>query len=510
MQRVISWLIARPVRTVVVLVIVFGIAWFIRGAAPQTTATPAEPTLPNVTLITPSDYVGGKSISLIGNVRATSEAKVTTERAGRVTGVNVALGQEVRAGAIVATLENASEQASVLQAEGAYDAAIAGAAQTGQGVTEANTALTAAKRRAVATTQTAYNTTNGVVLNSIDQFFANPNGTVPGLRIDGRGYTASLNTDRVDYQTLLPTWEVRSNETTIDSNLPEELTYARTNVQRTIGLLDTFLFLFEDQSKNGRYSEAELQGFRTSFTNLRASLIGVTQEIDAAIAGIESAEDAVSRAELAASGSAVSTADAQVKQALGALRAAQANLAKTILRTPISGTVSKVDIRPGDFVGSFVTVIEITNASSKEIVTYVSEADRQDLPVGTEVTIDGKEAGFVSAVSPSVDNTTGKIEVRIATDAASVVTGDTVRISKEVAGDNMTDTTVRVPLTAVKFQSNDGFVYTVENNVLVERPVMLGAIRSDTVTITEGLDLNEAIVSDARGLSAGSEVTVTN
>jgi len=56
-------------------------------------------------------------VSLVGTVRAVSEAQIQAERGGRVTSVRVKAGDFISAGTIIATLENASEYASLLQAE---------------------------------------------------------------------------------------------------------------------------------------------------------------------------------------------------------------------------------------------------------------------------------------------------------------------------------------------------------------------------------------------------------
>lgn len=506
-QKLRPWLGRKSVRgaLVVLVIVVFGLVLQSRNAE---VASDQEPQLPVVSLTTATEYAGGQTLSVIGTVRAFTEAKVTAERAGRVTSVPVALGQQVAAGTILVTLENASERASVLQAEGVYDAAVAAAAQTNVGVDEAATALKNAKSNAVSTFKSAYNTTNGIVRNSIDTFFADPDARVPGLRIDGRGFTSQLNNERVAYQTLLATWQTKANTISTDSDLNTELAYAKESVQRTINLIDTFLTVFATQDNSSRYSDSELQSFTASFTNLRSNLIAVQSSIDGVEAGLASAADAVRRAELAASGGETSAADAQVKQALGALRAAQANLAKTILRTPVSGTVNSLSVRPGDFIGGFDEVAVVANNGALEIVTYVSDIERDLLQVGDVVTVEGLYEGRISEIAPAVNSATRKTEVRIATEGADISNGDTVRVTKEFNGESK-QTTVRVPLTAVKFERENGFVFSVTDGKLEQHAVVLGDILGGSVEIVEGLSATDSFVIDARGLIAGESVSVT-
>lgn len=497
-----------PLKSTAILLIIIGVTGLVMRNQPAVEEVLSNPD-PVVTLSTPAKYSGSESLTLIGTVRAVAEANITSEQSGRVVSVPVKLGGNVTAGQVIATLENASERASVLQAEGVYEVALAAAAQSGVGVDQANTSLITAKQTAVSTFQSSYNTINGLILNSVDTYFSNPNGRLPGLRIDGKGYTTQLNNERVAFQTLLPAWRDKANTINTNSDLSTELAYARENTKRTITLIDTFLTVFSSQSNSSRYTEPELQGIITTFTGLRSNLIGVQSNIDNAINGLTSAEDNVRRAKLASSGGQNSAADAQLKQALGTLRAAQANLAKTILRSPISGTINNLSVRTGDFVNSFSTVAQVANNNALEIVTYISENERDLFAVGDKVIIESNTEGIVTEIAPAVDPTTRKVEVRIATENINVISGDTVRITKEGSTNVNTNQTITIPLSAVKFEQEDGFIFTVIDNKLVAKPVTLGAVRGGSVEVKEGLNNEDTFVVDARGLTADTTVTVS-
>lgn len=467
-----------------------------------------EVVLPAVTVSSAASLSGSDAISLIGTVRAFTEAQITAEQSGRVTSVNTTLGARVSAGQVLATLENASEQAAVLQAQGAYEAALAASAQSGVGVSEAQTALQNAENNAVSTFRQSYNSANNIIFGSIDTFFSNPQGTIPGLKIDGN--TSFLNGERVAFQTILKEWQSRSSQINTDSNLRAELLYARTQTERTIALVDSFITIFNSGRNMGGYSEAELQSFSASFTQLRSQLINNRVAIDSALTALSSGEDAVRRAEIASSGGTVSASDAQIKQALGSLRAAQANLAKTILRSPISGTVNSLNIKLGDFVNSFDTVSVVANNNALEIVTFVGDLEKDQIVEGETVLIEGEYEGIITQIAPAVDSQTKKTEVRIATDNTNIANGDTVRITKTSATTTtqVADNALYIPITAIKFEATDGYVFIVENEMLVAKPVKTGTIRGSKVEILEGLAATDEFVVDARGLSAGTKVQV--
>ena len=469
-----------------------------------------EARLPSVTVTSASALAGESTISLVGSVRAFSEAAVTAERGGRVTSVNTTLGATVGAGQVLVTLENASENASVLQAQGSYEAALAAAAQSDVGTAEAQTRLVNAQNSALATIQTAYTTADSVIRTDIDNFFSNPTSfTTPGLRISGKGLTDTLNQTRVEFRTILVEWQGRTNVST-DTTIEEDITYSKQQLQKTINFVSTFITVLNTQDSDSRYSDTELNEFRVTFAGIRNNLVSIQSQLDSASANIENAQDAVRRAELSASGGTTSAADAQVKQALGSLRAAQATLAKTILRAPVSGTVNELPVRVGDFIGAQTKVAEVANNNALEIVTYASDNELFALQAGDVVTISGKYDGIITTIAPAVDSATGKTEVRIATDNQAIKNGDTVRITKNVTTEDVSLVAVRVPLTAVKFERENGFMFSVADGKLIKFPVTLGAIFGGNVEISEGLSVTDSFVKDARGLREGDSVEVSN
>jgi RND family efflux transporter MFP subunit len=479
----------------------------------QTTDT--QESVPVVQVTTAGEFTGQTTVSLIGTVRAFSEAAITAEQPGRVTSVPVRLGQSVQAGQVIATQENASQQAAVLQAEGVYDASVAARdnalvsdSQSVIGVQEALLVKTNAQKNTVSSLKSAYNTANGVVLNSIDPFFSSPDAQVPGLKLDGKGNTQALNSLRVEFQSVLPQWQVRLNSVNANSDLESEIQYAEQSLQKTVNFVETFIQILAQQENSSRYTDAELISFGTSFNTLRSNLNTSQSALDAARSSLNSADEALDRAQLTTTVTSTSASDAQIKQALGSLRAAQANLAKTVLRSPISGTVNNLSVRQGDFIGAQQQVALVANNNALEIVTAIGEQERDAFAIGDTVTIEDDLDGSVTAIAPAVSAGTGKIEVRIAAESIDLKNGDTVTITRQAT--TSVDSRVFVPLSAVKFEQTDGDMFVVTDGMLVARPVTLGIVRGGAVEILTGMTSTEQFVTDARGLQAGTAVEVTN
>lgn len=295
---------------------------------------------------------------------------VRSQSAGRVDSV-AKVGDNLAPGATVAQIENSAQRAALIQAEGAYEAALASAAQSNVGVSEADNNLTAAQNNVISTYKSAYNTSNGIVTGTIDPFFANPLSSVPGLRLSGRGYTDVLNSSRIELQTTLPTWRDKSLSVSTNANLPALIAEARTYTTSVLEMVDMFIAILQDQGTQERYSDAEIQTFLANFNAARANLSQTLTSLNTTEAGLVSAEEAKKRADISGTSGAVSSADAQVKQALGSLRAAQANYDKTIIKTPVAGTVTAVSISVGDIinVGSDVVFVAGDTTIAESVVT---------------------------------------------------------------------------------------------------------------------------------------------
>lgn len=498
----------RSLIAVISLFIVFiGFKMF-AGKAPETEEVATQPT--QVEVLSVAELGANASFDTVGKVEAVSEANLQAEAGGRVTAVNVKVGDAVSAGAVLATIENSAQRAALVQAQGSYEAALAASAQSGVGVNEAATALTNAKNAAVNTYRQSYNTVNNMVYTNLDVFFSNPQGSVPGLKIDGNA--AFMNSERIAYQTLLPEWQERSNSITPESNLVSELGYAKARVERTISFVDAFITIFNQAGSVGGYTEAELQSYSASFTAHRATLISTRSSIDAALSGIASAEDAVRRAELAASGGQVSASDAQVKIALGSLQAAQANYQKTIVRSPIQGVVNAFYLKTGDYTSPSQPAGIVANNNGLQIKTFVSEIDSANLNVGDAVTIEGGASGVITAKAEALDPSNGKVAVVIGVNPDSGLTnGATVKVTFSQISEVKTTERILVPLGALKITPEGSFVFTVnEENKLVSVAVKQGQLYGDNIEIVSGVTKETRIITDARGLKEGQVVSIKN
>ncbi len=466
--------------------------------------------LPSVVVASAGNTSGDSTFTAVGSLQAVSEAKLQTESGGRIVGVYTQLGATVRAGAIIARLEGASESAQLLQAQGAYEAAIAGSAQGDVGKNEADNAKKAAQNAAVTTYKNAYTSVSGVVFTSLDKFYANPNSQVPGVRIS-KANTSFQNMERVKLQTSLPALQSKATSLNANSNLNGALNEAEATTKQVLAMVDDFISAFNKENPNVQYTAADYIQLAGEFTALRGQLVGVLSSIDAARTGLSSAEEAIKRAAIAGSGNQVSSADAQIKIALGSLRSAQASYEKTLVRTPIKGVVNALYLKTGEYASPATPAAIIANNNQGlEVSTSVSQEESALIKIGDEVRIDKVAKGTIAAIGGSIDPTTGKVAVKISVDEnGSLQNGSTVSVvfTTEKSSDTYE---VSIPLSAVKMTGSGPIVFTVDadKNTLIANPIVLGNIRGDVVVVTSGINRDTPIVTDGRGLKEGTEVTI--
>lgn len=495
---------ALVVFSVIAIAAVVGNRFDIQDQTPESTQQP-----PVVVVGTPASFSGETSLSIVGEVAAIDQVSLQAETSGRVTRVLVEIGDSVAPGAVVAELENSAQYAALLQAEGAYEAAVAGAAQSTVGIETAVAQRTAAQNSAIATYRESYTAVNSVLRTYVDQAISNPTEPRPALYINGGNATHDLLAQRVAIQDMMASWQERTTTLTPDANLVSELANAQAATRAVIELSDGITARLA--ADPDRYEDTRFAGLETTLIAQRGTLTAQLRALEAQDSALTQASAAVEQAQLAGGSEETSQANAQIKQALGALRAAQANYNKTIIRTPIAGVVNSVSVKAGDFVGNQAAIADIANNNALEISAFIGESDRERVTVGQTVLIDNTIEGVVSAIAPAINPTTRKIEIKIQSDSERLKNGDTVTIrlaGQNAESDSDADVTapIIVPITAVKFTATAGNVFVVTDDTLEAVPVELGNISGAYIEITHGITNNTEIVLDARGLSAGRTV----
>ena len=207
---------------------------------------------------------------------------------------------------------------------------------------------------------------------------------------------------------------------------------------------------------------------------------------------------------------AAATAAARVDAGQGALRAAEADralaeaqrrellvrLARTELRAPVAGRISRRIARLGAVVmGAGDPLFRIIQDDAVELEADVPEILLAKLRPGQPAQIEtagGPRTGRVRLVSPEVSRTTRLGRVRVAVSGeGGLVIGSFARAAVESARHEG----VLVPLSAVLFQPGGAVVQVVRDGLVETRTVQVGLRGGGRAEITDGVQEGDAVVS---------------
>lgn len=473
-------------------------------------------------------------LSVVGTVTSQSEATVRTESSGEVTGVYASLGQFVQAGQIIAELDNARERAAVLQSEGVFDGAKAQLAKVRRGARDeqlsiletsarsAEDSLATARTNTVNTLLSVYSTIDDTVRHKADQMFTNPDTSAPKFTIQSAdsSLVSELESARVRVQEI---W-LRQTSSAITLSESDDLSgeLARTDgeIREVKSFFDKLVSALNKAVPSQTTSDATIATYKTEANTARASVSALLTSITTAkdnlaskTSALEIAKKNLEQGVTGAQPEDIAAAEATLKQAQGALAAARANLEKTIIRAPISGSINALPINRGDFVSSFAPAVTIANNKALEIVAYVTEVEAREIVVGADVDLEGGARGIVTRLAPAIDPATKKVEVRIGVpQIGTLVNGQAVTVNFQRNTVTATPTSLAkliIPISALKVGSDRIIVFSVSStNTLVAHEVKIGTLLGDKVMIASGIDANLEIVLDARGLKEGDTITI--
>ncbi len=193
------------------------------------------------------------------------------------------------------------------------------------------------------------------------------------------------------------------------------------------------------------------------------------------------------------------------------LTAVEAALERTIIHSPVAGTVLTRNVEPGDVVQPGQVLLEIGRTGPRELLVNFDERHLGRLAVGqparcvTDAYPDQPFDALVSLIAPVIDAARGTVEVRFEMEQEpSFLREDmTVSVNVETA---RRERALVVPNDALmRTEGAEARVYVVEGGRAVLRTVTLGLRGLLHSEVTSGLAAGEFVLADPR-LSPGLRV----
>lgn len=463
-------------------------------------------------------------LPLLGTVVSSSEASVKAESSGKIT-VYHKQGDYVNAGAVIAEFDNDAERASVLSAEGVSESAKAAlaSARAGSSIAGINSDtsgvnLESVKISTLNTIKTAAVNLDDAIRTKTDPMFSNPQQRDSKfmVTISDAKLLITIESEHVLMEELLDARAQRNDTLSSADDLVAELTKIEAEAEQVKQYLDHLSLALTLAIPDQNMSRATIDGYKAVVSGTRISVGGVFSSIagarSALNASISGSKVAGESYDQSVNGS-IAAAEAGVLQAEGALRGAEARLEKTIVRSPIPGTINSLTVSTGDHVSPYTEIAVVSNNGALEVLGYATAEDARVFKVGSKVRINGTADGIVTRIADALDPKTKKLEVRVGilNGSDSLVNGQSVRmeVARAVSTKLTTDQSMRIPLSALKITPFGPVVFTISaSSTLIAHPVTEGALSGQDVVITKGLTPEMEIITDARGLKDGQEVTL--
>ncbi len=352
-----------------------------------------------------------EQVSVSGTVVAAQNVELGFSGGGRLSRVYAKVGDNVGYGAIIAEVENGDARAALLQRQAALETQKAKLAALENGtrpeeiaVTEAavendRLALEQAHQGIVNAIQDAYSKSDDAVRNKTDQFLSNPRSTSPQVNFQTSDTQVrdDLIAARVAVEAVLASWQSEVFSLSSSDDTPGAAARAKSNLAKISSLLATASAALNRAIPNSSISQTTLDGYATDVATGRTHINTALATLNTALTTRASAIAALARDEKTlALNKAGSTAEdiaaqrAQVKAAEADVESARAQLAKTIVVAPFSGTITKMDAKVGAIVSSNTSQISMISSGTFQIESYVPEVNVARLEVAdlADVTLD--------------------------------------------------------------------------------------------------------------------------
>ncbi|MCX6632089.1 MAG: efflux RND transporter periplasmic adaptor subunit [Candidatus Solibacter sp.] len=217
-------------------------------------------------------------------------------------------------------------------------------------------------------------------------------------------------------------------------------------------------------------------------------------------------------------------------QARGAVNYAETNLANTIIRAPVTGTILERAVEKGEFVTtSFVGdrgakgyVVSLADLNDLEVELDIAQNDfaklhaQQHGAVTTDAFPDRKYDGFIKEISPEANRQKATVQIKVKIskpdtylrpemNASVAFAAEEKRAEKSAsaAADAAAKPVVIVPAAALR----DGAVFVLLDGKALRRTVKTGAVSTQGVRVEQGLVGGEDLITNPPpGLKDGDKV----
>ncbi len=468
-----------------------------------------------------------EEVIVTGNTTPVSDINLGFQTAGRIAVVHVDVGEKVTVGEALAELDASQLKAQVRQAQASVDAAQAKLDSLKKGTRPENiqitqTAIAKAKQDlandyngVVAILDDAYAKANDAVRNQVNALFTNADMINPQLTFPVADSQIQINAQsgRVLVGGELNAWKNELsgfNTMTADAS-PDALDNAIKNAASHLNVTLNFLNTLMNALVNSpNLSAATLTAYKTSVTTAASetsvaitNVNNVSQAIASQKIVVKQNQDQLALELAGTTQEDIRAQEAAVAQARANVAVVETQLAETVIRSPINGTVTKQGAKVGEIASPNTILVSVVSLDNLEIDSNVPEVDIGKISAGNPVniTLDAFPGetftGKVTKIDPAETVIGGVVNFKVTINFDKIdqrfksgLTANLTIKAKKKTG------VLILPAVAIIQNDSGAFVKKYENGAAREVPVTLGVRdQSGRVEIVSGVSEGEKVVN---------------
>ena len=463
-------------------------------------------------------------VSTTGKVTASENLDLGFSRGGRIGAVYANVGDSVKRGQVIASLDSADLNASLLQAQAQLDKENINLSQ----IQNASTSIGSSFDQRTSLQSTVNSNRIGIVSNlkdlyvkidgtlgsNIDQFFNNSrtfphfgnnvtsqNGATYTIQTPTANQSIDLDNKAKDLYSLLSLWNA-SNQNLSSSSSDADIEKVADLAEKTITSADNLvseIYTIVNSYQSISYQD---QGVYNSLKNDLSSAQG---SISSSLSSFHLARSNYEASLSSVGPVATSIQQATVQSANAQVLAIEAQIENGIIRAPLDAQVSRQDAKVGEVATPSVPLVSLLSVGNFQIDTYVSEADIAKVKVGNmaSVVLDayGSSNLFtatVVSVDPAETITNGvgsyKVVLQFTNQSDLIKSGMTANIN--IFTQNKT-AVLTIPSQIIIKQNGEALVlFNDEKGGVIQKKITLGIKGSNGDTeILSGLNEGDKVFS---------------
>ena len=258
-----------------------------------------------------------------------------------------------------------------------------------------------------------------------------------------------------------------------------------------------------------------LKGTKKQLESSRNSLVAGLQQAESAYNAAKSSMNIVDRSQALSQGQALEDTKKQLSTseqlANVGVESAELALSYYTVKAPISGTIQSKGVEVNGIAGSSNPAYTIANENMMTVTFQVSEAVKNTLSMGQEVTVERgttSYAGSITEIGVAVNQQTGLFQIKAAVnaDGSELPSGVSVKLTTDTYHTN--DSVVLIPYDAVYYDNTGSYVYLSVDGKAVKTYVTTDLFDDTQISVIEGVQPGDTVITSwSPKLMNGVEVT---